>query len=186
VVDQSKSSSFQIRLGQERDVLKVSNILATSFYRKCPQWLYPLAVWSISLDLGVRLLDSSPYYACLVAISELNFEAIATLEVSLRAIPNLDAIPWINWQTSQQPYISNFAVHPQWRRLGVGLKLLTASEQKVRSWGFKNIYLHVANNNQAALNLYKLSGYQIYRVDPEFSLNPFANCQRLLLRKSLH
>lgn len=185
MVDQSKSSSFQIRLAQQRDVLKVSHILATSFYQKCPQWLYPLAVWSISLDLGVRLLDPSPYYACMVATG-VNSEAIASLEVNVRAIPIHNAIPWINWQTTQQPYISNFAVHPQWRRLGVGLKLLTSIEQKVRSWGFKNIYLHVSKGNQAALNLYELSGYQIYRVDPEFSFNPFASCQRLLLRKSLN
>jgi ribosomal protein S18 acetylase RimI-like enzyme len=185
VVEKIKSSTFQIRIAQQKDVLKVSNILATSFYQKCPQCLYPLAVWSISLDLGVRLLDTSPYYACLVATG-VNSEAIATLEVSMKDIPTHDAMPWFNWQTSSQPYISNFAVHPQWRRLGVGLKLLTAIEQKVRSWGFKNIYLHVANNNQAALNLYKHLGYQTYRVDPEFSFNPFSKSRRLLLRKSLH
>lgn len=182
--NQNKNLSFQIRLGQQRDVPQVSHILVTSFYRQCPQWLYPLALWSISLDLGVRLLDSNPYYACLVATSGMNFEAIATLELSLRPMPKL-ATDWLNWQTSPQPYISNLAVHPQWRRQGIALKLLTAVDQKVRSWGFKNIYLHVLDSNRHALDLYKYSGYKLYKVDPEFSLNLFSSSQRLLLRKSL-
>jgi len=182
--NQNKSSSFQIRLGQQRDVPKVTHILVTSFYHQCPQWLYPLAVWSISLDLGVRLLDSNPYYACLVATSGINFEAIATLEISIRPIPTNHSY-WLNWETSQQPYISNLAVHPQWRRKGIALKLLTAVDQKVRSWGFKDIYLHVLDSNKEALELYKLAGYRIYKVDPEFSLNIFSSSQRLLLQKSI-
>jgi GNAT superfamily N-acetyltransferase len=179
-----QSHSFQIRLAQQRDVLKISDILVTSFYRQCPQWLYPVAVWSISLDLGIRLTDSGRHYACLVATALLDFEAIATLEVSLKPIPNPSSIPWLNWQTSDRPYISNLAVHPQWRRRGIALKLLKAVEQKVRSWGFKTIYLHVVDSNREALNLYKFLGYEIYKVDSD-GFNPFSTSKKLLLQKSL-
>jgi len=185
VADKSKSSSYQVRLAQQIDVLSIANILAISFYHKYPQWFYPLAVWSLSLDLGLRLLDPDPRYACLIATSNLDFEAIATLELSIRNIPSLNAVPYLNWQTSPQPYISNLAVHPQWRKQGIALKLLMAVEHKVRSWGFKSIYLHVMDSNLAAFNLYQGSGYKLYKLDPEFRLNPFARDQRLLLRKFL-
>jgi ribosomal protein S18 acetylase RimI-like enzyme len=175
------NSTFQIRLAQQRDVLKISHILVTSFYRKCPSWLYPVAVWSLSLDLGIRILESGYHYACLVC--DVNYEAIATLEVSLKPIPTSNS--WFNYHASPQPYIANVAVHPQWRRQGAAFRLLTSVEQKVRSWGFKNIYLHVISSNQEALNLYQLLGYQVYKVDPEFTLNPFNTSKRLLLQKVL-
>lgn len=165
--------SFQIKFAQPQDTLKISHILVTSFYSRCPGWLKPLILWSISLDLGSRLLDQGAYYACLVALAD--GEAIATVEVNVKTLGGL----------KNQPYISNLAVHSNWRRRRVASQLLTMVEAKVRTWGFKYIYLHVLDTNQGALHLYELLGYKIYRADPELHLNPFDSSVRLLLRKCL-
>jgi len=192
--DQATSSCFHIRLARLHDVFSLAHILATSFYfenqnkfTSLPKWLYPLICWSIALDLKIRLLDLSPNYACLV--SESKVQAIATLELSLRNIPHSKSgrswDNWGNWQTSPYPYIANLAVHPQWRRQGVAAELLKSVEQTAIKWGFRQIYLHVLENNQPARQLYHSLGYQLYRVDPEFSFWQIGKPRRLLLKKSL-
>ncbi len=169
---------YQIRLAQQQDIVPVSRILVNSFFQKCPQWLYPVVLWSVSLDLGARLTDINPRYACLIVIFD--SEPIATLEISLKPISTHN---FKFWQTSMLPYISNLAVHERWRRQGIATKLLTAAEQKVKSWGFSGIYLHVMGNNPGGLGLYKLASYQVCRADLQLGFNPLL-AKRFLLYKT--
>ncbi|CAL8466637.1 g6173 [Coccomyxa elongata] len=56
-------------------------------------------------------------------------------------------------------YISNLAVSPAARRMGVGEELLKAAEKVAMEWGCKSICLHCDPLNEAASGLYKKHGY---------------------------
>lgn len=56
-------------------------------------------------------------------------------------------------------YLSHMAVDPAFRRLGLGVKLLTAAEDAARSRGAQGIYLHVERSNAGARKLYEQCGY---------------------------
>jgi ribosomal protein S18 acetylase RimI-like enzyme len=189
------SSLFNVRLAQPKDVASLSDILTTSFYcddnrehAYLTQWLQPFIRWGISLDLGNRLADDSPRYACLVATQIDNpSNAIATVEMGLRQVPRATyAIPLLNWQAPQYPYLFNLAVHPGWRRRGVAAQLLTAAEKLALRWGFQQLYLHVLENNLPARQLYQQSGYQFHKVEPGIRLWLINHHRRLLLRKVIN
>ena len=190
-----KSSLFNFRLAQLKDVASLSDILTTSFYCEdnrerayLTQWLQPLIRWGISLDLSNRLTDDSPRYACLVATEIDNpTKAIATVEMGLKQVPRATySIPLLNWQAPQYPYLFNLAVHPQWRRRGVAAQLLIAAEKLALRWGFQQLYLHVLENNLPARQLYQQSGFQFYKVEPGIRLWLINHHRRLLLRKVIN
>jgi ribosomal protein S18 acetylase RimI-like enzyme len=111
--------------------------------------------------------------------------AIATVEVGLQAIPPLHyKFSWFKRQ-KQYPYISNLAVHYQWRRQGMAQNLLRAAEQTARRWGYGQIFLHVLENNLPARSLYHQLGYELYKIEPDFGAWLFGNPRRLLMCKQL-
>lgn len=57
--------------------------------------------------------------------------------------------------------ITNVAVHPQWRRRGIGQMLLTDLLGKAADRNVKRIFLEVRVSNEAALALYSQAGFQI-------------------------
>ncbi|MEL6578538.1 MAG: GNAT family N-acetyltransferase [Cyanobacteria bacterium J06621_12] len=174
------------------DTKVVSEILAQSFYNfpEFAQWVYPFLRFTINEDLRYRLRSTSPNYRCLVAkIVPSNLTAntghssepiiVGTIELALRSAL------WSN--QPQYPYISNLAVAEDYRRLGVGSKLLNACEQAALDWGYQEIRLHVLDRNQSAKQLYCHNGYQISQIEPgwgNFGLW-FDYSPRLLLRKTI-
>lgn len=50
-------------------------------------------------------------------------------------------------------------VEPEWRRRGVGSRLLNEVETRLRELGVATIYLHVYTKSHSALRLYKKFGY---------------------------
>ena len=198
---------FSIRLVKRQDLDRLADILAISFYdftefsdltqsftQWFTTWFKPLIRWSIALDLRSRLLDLNPRYACFVATSsdriDRSDQIIATLEISLRHVPhrstNLSSyIFLLNWNSCEHPYLSNLAVDPPYRRQGAAQQLILAAEQMAGRWGFEQIYLHVLENNYPALQLYYNQGYQLYKVDTDFSSWLFQSPRRFLLRKLL-
>jgi ribosomal-protein-alanine N-acetyltransferase len=72
---------------------------------------------------------------------------------------------------------------PQARRYGLGIKLMTACEERLRSVGCVDVYLETAVNNQPAVRLYTKLGYQILRTLPKYyashSLDAFQMGKRL-------
>ena len=72
---------------------------------------------------------------------------------------------------------------PQARRYGLGIKLMTVCEERLRSVGCADVYLETAVNNQPAVRLYTRLGYQILRTLPKYyashSLDAFQMGKRL-------
>ena len=58
-------------------------------------------------------------------------------------------------------YLSNIAVYPEFRGLGLGKKLLEVIEKEARKAGNKRIVLDVEIDNKKAIRLYESFGYKI-------------------------
>ncbi len=57
---------------------------------------------------------------------------------------------------------------PEARRYGLGIKLMTACEERLRSLGCADVYLETAVNNEPAVQLYSKLGYQVLRTIPDY------------------
>lgn len=72
---------------------------------------------------------------------------------------------------------------PEARRFGIGTKLMSACEERLRASGCTEVYLETAVNNEAALRLYRKLDYQVIEVLPEYysshSLDGFRMGKRL-------
>ena len=72
---------------------------------------------------------------------------------------------------------------PEARRHGLGIKLMTACEERLRSLGCADVYLETAVNNEPAVQLYSKLGYQVLRTIPDYyashSLDAFQMRRRL-------
>lgn len=64
-----------------------------------------------------------------------------------------------------KPYLSDLAVHLNWRRQGVATGLITACERKALQMGYDCLYLRVDHDNDAAISMYGSMGYDIVDHD---------------------
>ena len=72
--------------------------------------------------------------------------------------------------TELQPYLSNLCVDEKFRGKKIGRALVRCIESIAQStWGYNRVYLHVDEDNIAALSLYKSEGYR----DVGHRWNPF-------------
>lgn len=148
------------------DTYSVGQLLSLSFY-PWGQWARPVIDLLVALDVQSRFNEPNSHYVCMVAL--VGNRIVASLEISLRLIP-----------IGRVPYLFNLAVHPQWRRRGIGSKLIAAGEAMISDWNFPYLYLHVLANNKAAQELYYRSGFECYQLEKRWLLP-----DRLLLRKNL-
>ena len=72
---------------------------------------------------------------------------------------------------------------PEARRAGLGTKLMSACEERLRSLGCAAVYLETAVNNESALRLYRKLGYEVLNTLPQYyashSLDAFQLAKRL-------
>jgi ribosomal protein S18 acetylase RimI-like enzyme len=189
----SGSSGFALRLAASKDLTQLADILALSFHGRegFVDWIYPLLRLGIYEDLKNRLRCRSEHYICLIAetvscdsetpdrFANPGDCVAGTVEMALRS-----RLPW-QVPSADYPYLSNLAVHPQYRRLGIARQLLCSCEQTALQWGFSEIYLHVLENNHAARQLYDRAGYRLEQVDGHWSAWLLGQPRRLFLRKQL-
>jgi ribosomal protein S18 acetylase RimI-like enzyme len=186
-------SPLQMRVRSARldDLPQLTEILTSSFYDRSGWlgWLYPLFKLGISEDLRQRLRSQNAHYVCLAAIRQILPPTMAartycdcvvgTVELSQRY-----ALPWQPIKPHHL-YISNLAVHAEFRRQGVALLLLETCERVALDWGFEDLYLHVMEDNLQARQLYRKAGFeqvQSKQVDLAWlRLSP----RRLLMHKPL-
>ncbi len=71
-----------------------------------------------------------------------------------------------------EAYIDNIAVHPDYRRLGLGERLLQTAQKNAFSRKCEFITLEVRKSNEKAISLYKKLGYQTAGERKSFYTNP--------------
>ncbi len=71
--------------------------------------------------------------------------------------------------------MTNLAVHPDFRRKGIGQALLTALEDEGRRIGALAISLEVRKSNLSAIKLYEKMGYTMVGERPNFYTKPNEN-----------
>ena len=78
-------------------------------------------------------------------------------------IPTADApslSPLVPNVRRPQPYFSDLVIHPEYRRRGIGMALMTEAEKRASDMGFNELYLGVKSTNQVALDMYSKIGYE--------------------------
>jgi ribosomal protein S18 acetylase RimI-like enzyme len=190
--------SFLIRGARQQDLGTLAEVLAHSFHSQngVLRFVYPVLRMGIYEDLRTRLRTQAPHYACIVAVKR---SPLSESFVKVNSSPTANAIPDLlagtveigirqhpPWYFRQSPqlYISNLAVGAAYRRQGVALQLLNACESIALSWGYKDLYLHVLENNHPARQLYQKAGYQVSHT--ETGWNPwFGQPKQLFLHKRI-
>lgn len=192
-------------MAQSADLMALTELLADSFHARdgIRSWAYPILRLGIYEDLRNRLATSSDRYVCLVAVTMNSTDSqaprdrssgremlVGTIEMGLRSrgiIPSsISPSFWIeSSRTCQFPYLSNLAVHSEFRRLGVAQTLLNRCESIALQWGFSQLYLHVLENNDQARRLYSKAGYHLHQTDWNWSSVLFGQPRQLFLRKRL-
>jgi len=76
------------------------------------------------------------------------------------------------WLIGEEVQINNIAVHPDFRRLGVGEQALRQVIEQVRWRGANFITLEVRPSNRGALVLYKKIGFRMLGVRKKYYTNP--------------
>ena len=64
------------------------------------------------------------------------------------------------WVVVDQAELGNIAVAPDWRRLGVGARLLQAVIEHARKRGVRELFLEVRVSNDVAQRLYQRHGFR--------------------------
>ncbi len=135
---------------------------------------FPLYKLTVSADLHKRMRADPSHYCCLGAW--FHQELVGALELSLR---HLSGVP----QPGIQPYVSNLAVLPQWRRRGIAQKLLQGAEAVALTWGYQALHLHVLESNPAARRLYDKLDYRVLHISSDLWQWLGASRQLLLYRR---
>jgi ribosomal protein S18 acetylase RimI-like enzyme len=189
--DRLDTAPFLVRTARQQDLNHLADVLSSSFHTRegLIGWMYPLFRIGIYEDLRTRFRTKPAHYICLVAVkhpatqsagrSLASEDLIGTVEMGLRSQSF--------WQprSSAYLYVSNLAVQHDYRRQGVARQLLLTCEQVALGWGFRDLYLHVLENNQQARRLYRKAGYQLQHAESSLSHWLLRQPRQLLLHKRI-
>ncbi|YAG12342.1 GCN5 family acetyltransferase [Nostoc sp. DSM 114161] len=178
------SHHFQIRMATPADLVSVAQIIAESFHSQKGiwGWTFPLLRLGIYEDLRHRIVSPAPRHVCLVALDYTTSAAcnlVGTVELGVRYSDSWSQVGL------GFPYLSNLAVHPNYRRYGVASGLLNRCEKISQEWGFKDLYLHVLENNHQARQLYFKLGYRVHKVESNWNTFLLRRSSQMLLHKDL-
>ena len=68
-------------------------------------------------------------------------------------------------------HIITIDVLAKWRREGIGSKLLSQAEDKLREGGCRTVLLETGVDNESAIRFYKKHGYSVMRTLPRYYLD---------------
>jgi len=89
----------------------------------------------------------------------------------------------IYWQIKEEVQISNIAVHPDFRGLGIGEKVIRSIMAKIKKEGVSYIFLEVRPSNKTAVALYKKLGFQKLGLRKNYYHNPIEDA--IIMGRSL-
>ena len=89
----------------------------------------------------------------------------------------------ILWFIQEEVQISNFALHPDFRKRGVGEAVLRDILDKITKEGAEEIFLEVRPSNSAARSLYEKLGFQILGKRKDYYQSPVEDA--LIMGKNL-
>jgi len=72
------------------------------------------------------------------------------------------------WRIQDEAHLVTFAIHPFYRRRGLGKILLNHILEEVRKRGIKRVTLEVRKSNYAAQNLYEGFGFKKVAIRPHY------------------
>jgi ribosomal-protein-alanine N-acetyltransferase len=78
----------------------------------------------------------------------------------------------IYWILDKEVQISNIAIHPDYRRMGLGETVLRQLLSQLRKKRTEFIFLEVRPSNTAALNLYRKLDFEIVGIRKDYYRNP--------------
>jgi GNAT superfamily N-acetyltransferase len=194
----SASCRFQVRAATSVDLQGISQIIADSFHSQNGfwGWAFPLLRLGIYEDLRHRLTSPAPHHLCLVAVDAVQTNVVQTNVEPKDVNPTTHHLAGTvelgvrfsdSWgQVAKSfPYLSNLAVHPDYRRQGAASDLLAGCEKLAQEWGFQDIYLHVLESNYQARQLYFKHGYRVHKVEGNLNTVVFRRARQILLHKHL-
>ncbi|AFY62078.1 GNAT family N-acetyltransferase [Synechococcus sp. PCC 6312] len=170
--------SLEFRQAQTNELEAAAALICQSFYALDTLLFLvaPLIQWGIWQDLNQRQRQGKQGYGCFIATHPQTAHLLGVVEVELRLLesnfPYKKGIP--------RPYLSNLAVHPDYRRQGIGQQLIQTVEAWLIQHQHPEVYLHVLASNTIAQGLYQQLGYQLRATDAHWLLPT-----RLLLSKTL-
>ena len=89
----------------------------------------------------------------------------------------------IYWRIKEEVQISNIAIHPDFRGLGIGKKVMSTIMDKIKKEGVSYIFLEVRPSNNRAVALYKKLGFQKLGLRKNYYHNPVEDA--IIMGKSL-
>ncbi len=173
-----QTRSIAIRLATLDDISALATLLVKSFHppQSWLMWSYPFLRLGISEDLRLRLRSEDTSYRCLIAVTLENQEIVGTAEVTLK---------YRFYRPNTTAYISNLAVSPNHRRLGVGKQLLQRCQSVAEHWQCQRLSLHVLESNGAAQGLYQAAGFRCQGSEWSWQSWLWQKPRRLLWEKTL-
>lgn len=77
----------------------------------------------------------------------------------------------IFWDVVGEAHIIDFAVHPNFRRLGIGTRLMDAVLERARELNAERATLEVRVSNESAIRLYEKFGFNVAGIRRKFYLD---------------
>lgn len=200
-ITETEAVVFQIREAQYSDLAAAANLMTDGFYpelRNNPI-MRPIR-YLMELD---RLQSNFPYepddrHYYLVAYVNNDDEGTGIITSKVVGFCDIDGripkggadkglslLPFVKYVQRPQPYFSDLAIDPEYRRRGIASALMIEAEQRAKNMGFEELYLGVRSTNELALQMYSKIGYE--SIIPQGDMLAFLEIQKdvRMLRRSL-
>jgi ribosomal-protein-alanine N-acetyltransferase len=113
--------------------------------------------------LSIETSDSLTPWSLNMFIEEIRNPFASCFVMKREGEPRERVIGFICFRNvSVESELLNIGVHPDWRRLGIGKKMMQFYIDSCSRAGIKTFYLEVNSSNRSAINLYRYFSYQSF------------------------